>query len=325
MDQLATLTEAELAPRLQRLRTNLGKAIRGKSEVIDQVIVALLAGGSVLIEDVPGVGKTTLAKALATATDLDFQRVQCTPDLLPADIFGFSVFHPQQGSFDFRRGPIFTNILLVDEINRASPRTQSALLEAMAEHQVTTEGERFDLPKPFLVLATQNPLGFQGTFALPEAQLDRFLFRLALDYPDAESEVTMLYDHMHYNLMHGAPSATDPAPVLSRTEILQAQAMAQSVQVQQCVARYMVELVRRTRQDPRIRLGCSPRGSLMLCRAAQALALLRGRTYLLPDDVQEIAPLVLAHRLVLGGEGLGSSAHQRSLVDELIRQIAVPV
>lgn len=314
----AAAAESAVNSKLARLRDSLKGVIRGKDEVVENVIVALVAGGSLLIEDVPGVGKTTLAKTLAASVDLEFQRVQCTPDLLPADIFGFSVFNPQSGSFDFRRGPIFTNVLLVDEINRASPRTQSALLEAMAEQQVTIEGKRYDLAAPFMVLATQNPLGFQGTFPLPESQLDRFLFQLSLDYPDAESEVNILYDQV---TEHPVDRVTS---VLTREEVLQCQAEARAITVERCIADYIVKIVQRTREDTRLQLGCSPRGSLMFFRASQAMALLEGREFVLPDDVQRVAPLVLAHRIVVPRSAQVGS-YQQELVEELVRQVDVPV
>ncbi len=313
------VTSPKLHPCLELLRQNLESVVRGKSTVIEQVMTALLAGGSILIEDVPGVGKTTLAKALAASMELDFQRVQCTPDLLPADVFGFSMFDPQASEFRFRQGPIFTNVLLVDEINRASPRTQSALLEAMEERQVTIEGNHFDLPPPFIVLATQNPLGYQGTFPLPEAQLDRFLMRVAMDYPEPEVEVGILFDHMS-----GQP-IQHIQPVLSRKDLLTCQASVREVKVQQCVAEYLVQLVQRTRHDERIRVGCSPRGSLMLCRTAQAHALLKHRDYVLPDDVQAVAPGVLAHRLVMQGQAHAASQLQSQVVQDLINQIDIPV
>lgn len=313
------MADASLALKLKTLGDNLKTVIRGKDEIVDQVVVALVAGGSVLMEDVPGVGKTTLAKALAASLDLDLQRVQCTPDLLPADIFGFSVFNPQTGALDFRRGPIFTHLLLVDEINRASPRTQSALLEAMAEQQVTVEGRHYKLPPPFMVLATQNPLGFHGTFPLPESQLDRFLFQLTLDYPDAESEVDILYEQMT-----GSP-VQRVATALSRDDVLQCQALAREVTVDRSVAAYLVEIVRRTREDSRLRLGCSPRGSLMLFRAAQATAFVQQRSFVLPDDVQRVAPLVLSHRVVPTGSGYAEAARRHEIVDDVIRQVEVPV
>ena len=312
------IDDIETTGKLEGLRENLRSVIRGKDEIVENVIVALVAGGSVLIEDVPGVGKTTLAKTLAASVDLDFKRVQCTPDLLPADVFGFSVFNPRDGGFHFRRGPIFTNVLLVDEINRASPRTQSALLEAMAEQQVTVEGTHHDLPPPFMVLATQNPLGFQGTFPLPESQLDRFLFQLSLNYPDVESEIEILYDQVS---VHPVDKIL---PVLSRAEVLQVQAQARAVRVERCVARYVVEIVQRTREDDRLRLGCSPRGSLMLFRAAQAHALLHQRRFVLPDDVQRVAPLVLTHRVVGARAASAGTAARRAIIEDLVRQVAVP-
>ena len=312
-------TDTDIIAQLQLLRDNLKRVIRGKDEIVEEVIVALVAGGSVLLEDVPGVGKTTLAKALAASVDLQFQRVQCTPDLLPADIFGFSIFNPQSGSFDFRRGPVFTNVLLVDEINRASPRTQSALLEAMAEQQVTVEGTHYELPPPFMVLATQNPLGFQGTFPLPESQLDRFLFQISLDYPDAESEVDILFDQVADH-----PVKTLPA-VLSREEVLLCQTRARAVQVERCVAEYIVAIVQRSREDARLQFGASPRGSLMLFRAAQAIALVQQRTFVLPDDVQRAAPLVLSHRVVPVRGAQGGASSRRDIIESLVQDTAVPV
>lgn len=312
-------SEPHIGDKLQQLRSNLQSVIRGKADVIDNIIVALVAGGSVLIEDVPGVGKTTLAKSLAASVDLDFCRVQCTPDLLPADIFGFSVFNPRDGSFEFRRGPIFTNVLLVDEINRAAPRTQSALLEAMAEKQVTVEGTHFELPSTFMVLATQNPLGFQGTFPLPESQLDRFLFQLSLDYPDAESEVEILYDQTHTHPID------EIVPVLSHDEVSLCQRKAGQVQVERSVARYLVDIVQKTRDCPQLRLGCSPRGSLMLFRASQANALVQQRDFVLPDDVQKVAPMVLSHRVAVAAGQQSGMQVQRDIVLDLIRQVNVPV
>ncbi len=304
--------------KLQALQGNLEQVIRGKTEILQQVVLALIAGGSVLLEDVPGVGKTTLSKALAASLDLAFQRVQCTPDLLPADIFGFSVFNSQDGTFRFRRGPIFCNVLLVDEINRASPRTQSALLEAMAERQVTVEGNRHPLEPPFLVIATQNPLGFHGTFPLPESQLDRFLITLSLDYPDAETELEIMFDQ-----------ATDHPlnrirPVLTRDEVLQCQAAVGEVRLDRSVGRYLVEIVQRTREDSRLRLGSSPRGTLALFRAAQASAFLEGRDYVLPDDVQKLAPQVLQHRVVSAKASQAAHAFQREIIIDILRHVPVP-
>lgn len=308
--------QRDLALKISRLRANLASVIRGKAEVIDQVILALIAGGSVLLEDVPGVGKTTLAKTLAASLELEFQRVQCTPDLLPADIFGFSVFNPQDGSFQFRRGPVFCNVLLVDEINRASPRTQSALLEAMAERQVTIEGTRHSLAAPFMVIATQNPIGSRGTFPLPESQLDRFLLHLSLGYPNAGSELEMLFDRSEANPVDRI------MPVLSQIEVLACQRLVEHVHVERNIAEYIVEMVGRTRTDPRLKVGASPRGTLMLFRSAQAAAFLAGRDYVMPDDVQRIAPLVLQHRVV-PAKAIEWQA-QRRIVEELVAEVPVP-
>jgi MoxR-like ATPase len=297
----------------------LNAVIRGKADVVDALIVALVAEGSVLLEDVPGVGKTTIAKTLAAAVDLKFERVQCTPDLLPGDFSGFSIFNQQSGSFQFRRGPLFTNLLLVDEINRASPRTQSALLESMAERQVTVDGQHHRLDPPFMVLATQNPLGFHGTFPLPEAQLDRFLFQLSLDYPDAESEIDILVDQMQREKMNEAP------PIVDRHDILAMQQSAREVRVDRSVVEYMVAIARRTRDDSRLRIGCSPRGTLMFYRAAQAWAFVAGRDFVLPDDAQSVAPLVLAHRIVSARGGDLSHALRREIIFDTMQQVAVPV
>ena len=296
----------------------LQSVIRGKPDVIDSVLTCILAEGSVLLEDVPGVGKTTLAKSIAALIDLDFQRIQCTPDLLPSDILGSAIFQPATGEFHFRRGPIFCNLLIADEINRASPRTQSALLEAMAESQVTIDSSQYRLDRPFIVIATQNPSGFEGTYPLPESQLDRFLFRLSMDYPDAESEVDLLLDQATHN-----PSA-ELTPVMHRDELAKLQSFVREVTVDRKVVRYLVDLVSSTRQDSRLRVGCSPRGSKMLLRAAQARAVLAKRDYVLPDDIQEVAVAVLAHRVSM--RSVSSSWNDSAtVIDELIRQTEVVV
>jgi MoxR-like ATPase len=308
----------EAIQQLDLVRQALQRVIRGKVNVIDSLLTALLAEGSVLLEDVPGVGKTTLAKSIAGLLNLDFQRVQCTPDLLPADILGSSIFQPATGTFEFRPGPIFCDLLIADEINRASPRTQSALLEAMAESQVTIDGTRHELQQPFLVIATQNPSGFEGTYPLPESQLDRFLFRLTMDYPDRESEIELLLDR----------SIDEPGfhlkPLMDKEKLISLQKAVRHVEVNRKVASYIVMLVNATRRDTRVRIGCSPRGSKMLLRAAQSRALLDGRQFVLPDDVQALAVEVIAHRIALRSSG-NSSEDAAHVVLDIVKSTEVPV
>lgn len=304
---------------LRRLQDNLGLVIRGKPECLEILTIALLAGGSVLMEDVPGVGKTTLAKALAKSVDLSFNRVQFTPDLLPADILGSSIYNPVDGQFNFRPGPIFSHVLLADEINRASPRTQSALLEAMSESQATIEGTRHVLPAPFLVIATENPVEFHGTYPLPEAQLDRFLVLINIGYPDAATELEILYAQQSDRPIDQLRS------VLTRDELIEMQRQVWEVKVAKNVGRYMVEIVERTRRDPRLRLGVSPRGTLMLFRASQAAAYLHGRDYVLPDDVQSLTGYVLPHRLMLTSQSKYSGATKAEIIADIVKQVSVPV
>lgn len=316
--KLKKLDIESLVGKLNQVRLGLQSVIRGKTAVIDSVLTSVLAEGSILLEDVPGVGKTTLAKSLASLIDLKFQRVQCTPDLLPADILGSSIYQPSTGSFEFRPGPIFCDLLIADEVNRASPRTQSALLEAMAEGQVTVDGKRYQLEPPFLVIATQNPSGYEGTFPLPESQLDRFLLRLSMDYPDPESEITMLLDQ----------PTDDPSfqlsSVMTREELTGLQEHVRGIRVDPKVAKYVVDLATATRFDSRIRTGCSPRGSKMLLRSAQAKAVLEGRDYVLPDDIQALAAAVLSHRVSLRNASLGA-ADSIAIQNEIVSQVEVPV
>jgi MoxR-like ATPase len=309
---------AESHRKLGQIKANLAHVIRGKQEAVDALTVALIAGGSVLIEDVPGVGKTTLAKSLARTIDCTFKRVQFTPDLLPSDILGSSVYNPVLGTFDFRGGPIFCNVLLADEINRSSPRTQSALLEAMNESQVTIDGQCFPLPKPFLVLATENPIEFHGTYPLPEAQLDRFLMQFSMGYPATDAEVDILYSQAVQHPLHSL------LPVVGKEEVVQMQQTARSVKVDASITRYIVEIVRMTREDPRLRLGVSTRGSQMLFLACQAAAFCDGRDFVLPDDVQRMAPYVLVHRLLLTPRSKRSGVKSEDLVREILDRVKVP-
>ena len=312
----ATLdTRAQLAS----VRGALGRVMQGKSEVIESLLVGVLGSGHVLIEDVPGVGKTTMAQALARAFGITFTRVQFTPDLLPTDILGSQVLNPREGTFAFHEGPIFTNVLLADEINRASPRTQSALLEAMNEAQATVDGVTRPLPRPFFVLATQNPVDYQGTYPLPEAQLDRFLLRLGVGYPAADDELAMLYARQRED-----PLAKVHA-VCTKEDLLAMQAAVREVEVKEPVARYLLQVVRATRDQTGVDLGVSPRGALALFRAVQARAFLAARSYVSPEDVQALAGPVLAHRIGLSTQARYGGTTAASVVRQVVASISVPV
>lgn len=311
-------TSAAALALVGRLRANLTSVIRGKEREVDRVITAFLAGGNVLLTDVPGVGKTTLARAVAASFRGVFHRVQFTPDLLPADVTGGAIYDPRSGTFSFRRGPVFANVLLADEVNRASPRTQSALLEAMAEGQVTVEGEAHPLPRPFWVIATQNPVEHHGTYPLPEAQLDRFTVELAMGYPAPEEELRVLSAHDQ-----GSP-LDRVSPVTTPEEVLAVQERVRRTHVDEDVGRYIVRLVERTRKEPRVALGVSPRGGIALYRMAQAHAVQAGREAVQPDDVQAVAVQTLAHRLVLETKARYSGTSKTTLVKELLDSTPVP-
>ena len=288
----------------RRITRNIETSVEVKGQVVADLVVALLAEGHVLIEDLPGVGKTTLARSLARSLDLEFARVQCTADLLPADVVGVNVFNQREDRFEFRPGPIFANVVLVDEINRASPKTQSGLLECMQERRVTVDVYTHELARPFVVLATQNPVEFEGTYPLPEAQVDRFTMRLSLGYPSAAGEADMLAAHEHGDRVAALE------PVADAPSLLAAQDATLRVHASQALRQYVVALLGRTRSDPRVELGASPRAGLMLLRAAKARALLQGRDHALPDDVQHLAEAVLSHRLVLAPEALDLTGDQ---------------
>ena len=312
-------TQPSHADPLSQLKQNLQKVIYGKDECIDVLIVSLMAGGSVLIEDVPGVGKTTLAKTLAKSLDAKFRRIQFTPDLLPADILGSSIYNPVKGDFKFDPGPIFCHILLADEINRASPRTQSALLEAMNESQATIESKCYPLEQPFMVMATQNPVEYHGTYPLPEAQMDRFLVQLDVGYPAMDVEINILKSHQHQHPL------TTIESVLSVAQVQSIQQEVKDIHMDESLLEYIVEIVHATRHDTRIQLGVSPRGSLMLTRAAQASAHYRNRNYVTPDDIQWLIPYVLPHRILLTSRMRHGGSGKRDVIKDIVSHIKVPV
>jgi MoxR-like ATPase len=313
----------DVIAQLDGLKRSVARVIRGKDEAIDWIIAALLARGHVLIEDIPGVGKTTLAQALSRSLNLVFSRIQFTSDTLPSDVIGVSLWRAERGEFEFLPGPVFTNVLLADEINRATPKTQAALLEAMNERTVTVEKTRYRLREPFMVLATQNPVEYLGTYPLPESQLDRFLLRISLGYPAPDEELALL----RAGGVEGELEAVQP--VLDGSELVRLQARVREVQVAPALLAYLLELVHRTRRHPALGLGVSTRGALALHRAAQALALVEGREYVIPDDVQRLAVPVMAHRVVLAGgeagEGWSRSEAERAIIQEVVDGTPVPI
>jgi MoxR-like ATPase len=302
-----------------RVVENIARVIVGKDEVIELCFVALLCEGHVLLEDVPGIGKTTLAKAIARSIGCDFRRIQFTPDLLPSDVTGILYFNQKSQDFEFRAGPIMSQVVLADEINRATPRTQSALLEAMQERQVTVDVETMTLPRPFLVLATQNPIELEGTFPLPEAQIDRFLMRVALGYPSKQDENAILLRYERQD-----PLAT-LEPVIQATDLLAMQEQVKSVLVEESVREYMVDVVRATREHDAVELGVSPRGTLALYRTVQALAAVRGRAFVIPDDVKYLAPPVLTHRIIISPQTRLRGRRPEEVMAEIVDTVPVPV
>jgi MoxR-like ATPase len=312
MSTVPELDPAKVAELGARLRDNIARAVKAPDRVLRDVLVALMAEGHVLIEDYPGVGKTALARALARSIEAEYARVQCTADLLPADVVGTNVYNQRENRFEFRPGPVFANVVLVDEVNRASPKTQSGLLECMQEGHVTVDKHTHELARPFLVVATQNPVEYEGTYPLPEAQLDRFMVRVSLGYPSAQAESDMLLDHAERDRV------LDLEPVTDVAEVLAAQGAAAAVHGSEALRRYVVAILDATRADPRVDLGASPRAGLMLFRAAKAMAALDGRDHALPDDVQALADSVLAHRLLLG-PGAGGDERADVVRDALER------
>ncbi len=302
----------------QRIIENVKKVIVGKDRAVELGVIALICRGHALIEDVPGVGKTMLARSIARSAGCTFKRIQFTPDLLPTDITGVSIYNQKTGEFEFRPGPIIAQLVLADEINRATPKTQSALLEAMEEHQVTVEGITHPVPRPFMVMATQNPIEYEGTFPLPEAQLDRFLMLITLGYPTVEEELAIIENQRVVHPIETLQSVT------TADEIVQLQESARQVYVDDLIKRYVVSITEATRGHPDVSLGASPRGSLALFRGSQALALIRGRDFVLPDDVKELALPALGHRIIVSAAARMRGIHGREIISSIVDQIPVP-
>ncbi|NEW05132.1 MoxR family ATPase [Paenibacillus sp. SYP-B3998] len=304
---------------LAKLKANLESCILGKSSEIELLLTAMLAGGHVLLEDVPGTGKTVLIKALARSIDGQFRRIQCNPDLLPSDITGVSIYHPKEEKFLFRSGPIMTNILLVDEINRATTKTQSALLEAMEEQHITVDGDLYELPSPFLMLATQNPIDFEGTYILPEAQLDRFMIKLSLGYPNEAAEKQMIASQSKAHPIESLQA------VMDTDQVLVVQDRVRRVHLDEAVADYLLTISRKTREHKAVFLGASPRATLSLVHAAKAYAFINGRDYVIPDDIKYLAQYVLGHRMILHSEARLDGATVTSVLGSIFEQVRVPV
>lgn len=305
--------------KIKAVRTNMNKVMVGKEDVAVLSLVALLAQGHVLLEDVPGVGKTMFVRSLAKSLDCDFKRIQFTPDLLPSDITGISIYNPKELAFEFQSGPIFGNIILADEINRTSPRTQAALLEGMEEKSVTIDGKTRDLPQPFFMMATQNPIEYEGTYPLPEAQLDRFILKLSIGYPSFEEEVEML---SRTSINHPIDRIE---AVMTKQELRMIQEEVKGVHIARNIQRYMVNIVTMTRNHPEIYLGVSPRGTIAYMQAVKAYAYIQGRDYVLPDDVKYLAPFVLSHRLILTSEANYKGMTSRQLIDAMIKHTPIPI
>jgi MoxR-like ATPase len=312
-------TSGDVAMAAAKIKTNIEKVLVGKGDVVDLTLAAVLSGGHILVEDVPGIGKTTMARCLAESLQCTFKRIQCTPDLMPSDITGVHFYNQKSGEFEFRSGPILAQIVLADEINRATPRTQSAMLEAMAEGQLTVDDLTIQLPTPFLLIATQNPIELEGTFPLPEAQLDRFLIRLRMGYPDEAQEEEML---ARFN---GANPLMDMQPVADGPEIVELQRLVQQVHVSPVLSNYIVKLVQATREHPDVELGASPRATMGLYRCSQAVAAIQGRDFVGPDDIKLLAPYTLPHRIIVKSQSRLRERSAEDVISDVLTKVEVPV
>ncbi len=310
---------AQNMTKFEDLKRNITKIIKGKDQEIDIILSIFFAGGHILLEDVPGVGKTTLAKALALSVSCDFKRIQFTPDLLPADILGGSVYNASEGSFQFRKGPVFANVVLADEINRASPRTQSSLLECMSENQITIEGTTHILKPPFIVIATQNPVDFHGTYPLPEAQMDRFAALLSLGYPHPDAELNMLFEQKENHPLENMK------PVIDSSELVNLMKISKTISVDQNIAKYIINIVNKSREDLRLDLGLSPRAAIAMLHCAQSRAFLQNRNYVTPDDVKFLAPYVFSHRLIPKRKSDKSTSIKKMIMLEILDQVKSPI